>query len=67
MIRVPMTGFNPLPHPGPGLAHAGRLYGIGQRPRTVAKKYQITLKEHEESPCARSKQPRRRKPGKFKD
>ncbi len=42
MSRVPMTGFNPLPHPG--LAHdfPAAYMSMGQTAENVARKYQIT-------------------------
>jgi acetyl-CoA acyltransferase len=48
MSRVPMTGFNPMPHPGLMESLPGAYMGMGQTAENVAKKYKIPRKEQEE-------------------
>src|SRR5579863_5206643 len=42
MSRIPMTGFNPLPHPGLAKDFAGAYMSMGQTAENVARKYQVT-------------------------
>lgn len=48
MTRVPMTGFNPMPHPGLYQRFPQAFIGMGQTAENVAKKYNISRKEQEE-------------------
>jgi acetyl-CoA acyltransferase len=68
MTRVPMTGFNPLPHPSMAEKLPGAYMGMGQTAENVANKYKIPRQEQEEF-AARShaKAAAARAAGKFKD
>ena len=48
MSRVPMMGFNPLPHPGLYKANPAAYIGMGDTAENVADKYEITRKSMEE-------------------
>lgn len=48
MSRVPMTGFNPMPHPGLADRYPEAYISMGQTAENVAKKYQITRARQEE-------------------
>lgn len=48
MSRVPMTGFNPLPHPALATKMPGAYMGMGQTAENVAKKYGISRAEQDE-------------------
>lgn len=48
MTRVPMTGFNPLPHPGLFERYPEAYESMGVTAENVAKKYKISRKEQEE-------------------
>ena len=48
MTRVPMTGFNPMPHPGLAERYPEAYVSMGQTAENVAKKYQITRARQEE-------------------
>jgi acetyl-CoA acyltransferase len=47
MTRVPMTGFNPLPHPTMAEKLPGAYMGMGQTAENVANKYKILRHEQE--------------------
>ncbi len=47
MTRVPMMGFNPMPHPGLASAMPGAYMGMGTTAENVAAKYQISRAEQE--------------------
>ena len=47
MSRVPMTGFNPLPHPGLYESFPGAYISMGQTAENVAKLHQITREDQE--------------------
>ncbi len=47
MSRVPMTGFNPLPHPGLAERMPGAYMGMGETAENVAKKYGLTREEQD--------------------
>lgn len=47
MSRVPMTGFNPMPHPGLADRYPEAYISMGQTAENVAKKYQITRARQE--------------------
>jgi acetyl-CoA acyltransferase len=55
MSRVPMTGFNPLPHPG--LAHdfPAAYMSMGQTAENVARKYQVTRAQQDAFSAASQK------------
>jgi len=42
MSRVPMTGFNPSPHPGLAKDYPAAYMSMGQTAENVARKYQVT-------------------------
>jgi acetyl-CoA acyltransferase len=48
MTRVPMMGFNPMPHPGLVKDYPQALASMGQTAENVAKKHQVTRKQQEE-------------------
>ncbi|MDH5488624.1 MAG: thiolase family protein [Rhodospirillaceae bacterium] len=48
MTRVPMTGFNPLPHPGLAARMAGAYMGMGETAENLAEKYSLTRTEQDE-------------------
>lgn len=48
MSRVPMMGFNPLPHPGLYKSQPEAYMGMGDTAENVAKKYDISRDEQEE-------------------
>ena len=48
MTRVPMTGFNPLPHPGLAARMAGAYMGMGETAENIAEKYSLTRTEQDE-------------------
>jgi len=47
MSRVPMGGFNPLPHPGLYAAFPAAYMGMGETAENVAEQYQISREEQE--------------------
>ncbi|MCW8835731.1 MAG: thiolase family protein [Rhodospirillales bacterium] len=48
MSRVPMTGFNPMPHPGLYEMMPGAYMSMGQTAENVGREYNISRKEQEE-------------------
>jgi acetyl-CoA acyltransferase len=68
MSRVPMTGFNPSPHPGLAKEYPQAYISMGQTAENVARKYQVTradqqdlaVKSHAKAAAAQAA-------GKFKD
>jgi acetyl-CoA acyltransferase len=48
MTRVPMTGFNPLPHPGLAKEYPQAYISMGQTAENVARKYQVTRQQQQE-------------------
>jgi acetyl-CoA acyltransferase len=48
MSRVPMTGFNPLPHPELSLRMPGAYMGMGTTAENIAKQWKISRREQEE-------------------
>ena len=48
MTRVPMTGFNPLPHPGLAKEYPQAYISMGQTAENVARKYQVTRAQQQE-------------------
>ncbi len=48
MSRVPMMGFNPMPHPGLAKEYPAAYIGMGETAENVAKKYGITRAQQEE-------------------
>lgn len=47
MTRVPMTGFNPMPHPGLARDFPAAYMSMGQTAENVARKYQVTRAQQE--------------------
>ena len=47
MSRVPMTGFNPMPHPGLYERYPAAYMGMGETAENVAKKYNLNREEQE--------------------
>jgi acetyl-CoA acyltransferase len=47
MSRVPMTGYNPLPHPGLFERYPQAYIGMGETAENVAKKYKLTREEQD--------------------
>jgi acetyl-CoA acyltransferase len=47
MTRVPMTGFNPSPHPGLAKEYPQAYISMGQTAENVARKYQITREQQQ--------------------
>jgi acetyl-CoA acyltransferase len=48
MSRVPMSGFNPMPHPGLAKDFPQAYMSMGQTAENVARKYQVTRAQQEE-------------------
>lgn len=48
MSRVPMTGFNPMPHPGLAAKNAGAYMAMGITAENVAAKFQVSRMAMEE-------------------
>jgi acetyl-CoA acyltransferase len=48
MSRVPMMGFNPLPHPGLAKEFPQAYVSMGQTAENVARKYQVTREQQQE-------------------
>lgn len=68
MSRVPMTGFNPLPHPSMAEQIPGAYMGMGQTAENVANKYKISRKEQEDFAVrSHAKAAAARAAGRFKD
>ncbi len=59
MSRVPMMGFNPLPHPDFAAAMPGAYMGMGDTAENVAAKWQVARAEQEEFALALAKARRR--------
>jgi acetyl-CoA acyltransferase len=47
MSRVPMMGFNPMPHPGLVKDYPQALIGMGETAENVARRYQVTRADQE--------------------
>lgn len=47
MSRIPMTGFNPMPHPGLAERMAGAYMGMGETAENVARKYNLSRSEQD--------------------
>ncbi len=45
MSRVPMMGFNPLPHPGLAAEYPAAYIGMGETAENVARRHQVTRAE----------------------
>lgn len=68
MTRVPIMGFNPMPHPELYRKMPQVFASMGDTAENVAKKYQITRKEQEEfAVTSHAKAEKARKAGLFKD
>ncbi|MSO65268.1 MAG: thiolase family protein [Alphaproteobacteria bacterium] len=55
MTRIPMAGFNPLPHPGLYKDHPDVYMSMGETAENVAKRYKIDRKRQEEFAVASHK------------
>lgn len=67
MTRVPIMGFNPMPHPDLYRKMPQAFASMGDTAENVAKKYQITRKEQEEFAVAsHAKADKARRDGRFK-
>jgi acetyl-CoA acyltransferase len=68
MSRVPMTGYNPMPHPGLMQSHPGAYMSMGETAENVGKEYQIPRKEQEEfAVLSQQKTAKAQAEGRFKD
>jgi len=68
MTRVPMTGFNPMPHPGLAKEYPQAYISMGQTAENVARKYQVTRAEQQALAVASHKKAAAAQAaGKFKD
>jgi len=47
MSRVPMTGFNPMPHPGLYERYPAAYMGMGETAENVAEKYELSREQQE--------------------
>ncbi len=47
MSRIPMTGFNPMPHPGLYERYPAAYMGMGETAENVAEKYHLSRQEQE--------------------
>lgn len=47
MSRIPMTGFNPMPHPGLAARMSGAYMGMGETAENVAEAYEIGRAEQD--------------------
>jgi acetyl-CoA acyltransferase len=68
MSRVPMTGFNPSPHPGLAKDFPQAYISMGQTAENVARKYQVTREQQQELAVkSHQKAAAAQAAGKFKD
>lgn len=68
MSRTPMTGFNPLPHPGLYEKMPEAYMGMGETAENVVDKYKISRKDMDEfAALSHKKAAKAQKDGKFKD
>jgi acetyl-CoA acyltransferase len=68
MSRVPMMGFNPMPHPGLIKEFPQAYISMGQTAENVARKYQVTREQQQELTVAsHRKAAAAQKDGKLKD
>ena len=68
MTRVPMTGFNPSPHPGLAKEYPQAYISMGQTAENVARKYQVTRSDQQELAVkSHKKAAAAQAAGKFKD
>jgi acetyl-CoA acyltransferase len=68
MSRVPMMGFNPLPHPGLAKEFPQAYVSMGQTAENVARKYQVTREQQQELTVAsHAKAAAAQQSGKLKD
>ena len=68
MTRVPMMGFNPLPHPGLYESFPAVYMGMGETAENVAQRYQLTRQQQEEFAVkSHQKAAASQKAGKLKD
>ena len=68
MTRVPMTGFNPSPHPRLAKEYPQAYISMGETAENVARKYQVTRAEQQELAVkSHRKAAAAQAAGKFKD
>jgi acetyl-CoA acyltransferase len=68
MSRIPMGGFNPLPHPGLMKDFPQAYMSMGETAENVARKYQVTREQQQEFAVASHKKAAAaQQGGKFKD
>lgn len=68
MSRTPMTGFNPMPHPGLYEKMPEAYMGMGETAENVVDKYKLTRKEMDEfAALSHQKASKAREAGNFKD
>jgi len=67
MTRVPMAGFNPMPHPGLAKDFPAAYMSMGQTAENVARKYQVTRAQQDAfSAASQKKATAAQSAGKFK-
>jgi len=67
MTRVPMAGFNPMPHPGLAKDFPAAYMSMGQTAENVARKYQVTRAQQDAfSALSQKKAAAAQSAGKFK-
>ena len=68
MTRVPMMGFNPMPHPGLAKDFPAAYMSMGQTAENVARKYQVTREQQQDFAVAsHQKAAAAQQAGKLKD
>lgn len=68
MSRVPMTGFNPMPHPGLYKEKPEAYISMGQTAENVAREYQLTRQKQDEfAVVSHERASKAQADGKFKD
>ena len=68
MSRTPMTGFNPMPHPGLFERMPEAYMGMGETAENVVDKYKLTREEKDEfAALSHKKAAKAREAGNFKD
>lgn len=68
MSRIPMTGFNPMPHPELAKRLPAAYIGMGETAENVAVKYKLSRKQQDEfAVVSQQKAGKAQKAGNFKD
>lgn len=68
MTRVPMMGFNPMPHPGLSESYPQAYISMGETAENLATRYQITRSEQEKFALeSHARAARAEREGRFKD